>query len=53
MRRFGDQVEMFDQLLEDYLILLGKEYDSLTGDESVKDFIIANEYEFTEDGTFH
>jgi hypothetical protein len=44
--------EFLRALLEDYRIMLSKEYDYLTSDESVKDTIEANGYEFTEDGKF-
>lgn len=37
-------------LLEDYLVLLRKEYDYQTSAEAVKESIIANEYLFTGDG---
>jgi hypothetical protein len=37
-------------LLEDYLIILQHEYEYLTSEEYIKDFIINNEYEFTEEG---
>jgi hypothetical protein len=37
-------------ILEDYLLILRKEYQYLLGEEAIKDTILANEYEFTEDG---
>jgi hypothetical protein len=37
-------------LLEDYLIMLQHEYEYLTSEEYIKEFIINNEYEFTEEG---
>lgn len=37
-------------ILEDYLSILSKDYDYLVSDEAVKECILANEYEFTEDG---
>lgn len=39
-------------LLEEYLSILRKEYEYLTGREAIEEIIRANEYEFTEDGTF-
>lgn len=42
--------EYFNLLLEDYRIMLNKEYEYLTSDEVIKETIEANEYEFTEDG---
>lgn len=42
--------EFLKTLLEDYRIILSKEYDYLTSDEAIKETIIANEYDFTEDG---
>lgn len=38
-------------LLEDYRIILKNEYEHLISRESVIETILANEYEFTEDGT--
>ena len=40
-------------ILEDFLILLKKEYEYQTFDETVKEMIIDNEYEFEEDGTLY
>jgi hypothetical protein len=37
-------------LLEDYLIILQQEYEYLTSEEYIKEFIIDNKYEFTEEG---
>jgi len=37
-------------ILEDYLSILRKEYEYLTGDEAIIETIRANGYEFTEDG---
>lgn len=42
--------EVEHDLLEEYLSILRREYDYLTGEEAIKDTILANEYEFTEDG---
>jgi hypothetical protein len=42
--------EFLKSLLEDYSIMLQNEYEYLTSDESADERIIANEYEFTEDG---
>jgi hypothetical protein len=44
------EYEFKDSLLEDYSILLQKEYEHLYEDEAVQSTIEANEYEFTEDG---
>jgi hypothetical protein len=45
-----DEADFARTLLEDYRIILNKEYDYLTGDEAVEESIRANEYEFTEEG---
>ena len=37
-------------MLEEFLIILNKEYEYQTSDEQVKEFIISNEYEFLENG---
>jgi len=37
-------------ILEDYLIILRKEYEYLTSEQAIKETIEANEYEFTKDG---
>ena len=42
--------EFLASLLEDYRIMLGKEWDYLNSDEQVDESIIANEYTFTADG---
>jgi len=42
--------EFLRSLLEDYAIMLEKEYEYRTSDESIKESIESNEYEFTEDG---
>jgi hypothetical protein len=42
--------EFLQMLLEDYRIMLSKEYDYLTTKEAIVETINANEYEFTEDG---
>lgn len=42
--------EFLKDLLEDYSIMLQNESEYLTSDEYVADFILANEYEFTEEG---
>lgn len=42
--------EFLYSLLEDYRIILSKEYDYLTSEEAIIETIKANEYEFTEDG---
>jgi len=42
--------DFLKSLLEDYRIILSKEYDYLTGEEAIKETIQANEYEFTEGG---
>jgi hypothetical protein len=39
-----------DSLLEDYSIMLQKEYEHLQSEESIIETIVANEYEFTEEG---
>lgn len=40
-------------LCEDYRILLSKEYDYMTSYEAIKESIISNEYEFTQEGKFY
>lgn len=45
-----DVAEFTQQLGECYLQMLDREYDYLTGDEAIVDTILANEYEFTDDG---
>jgi hypothetical protein len=42
--------EFLKSLLEDYSIMLQKEYEYRTGEEAIIETIQANEYEFTEDG---
>lgn len=42
--------EFLNDLLEEYLIMLRKEYEYLTSEEGIKETIIANEYEFTAEG---
>lgn len=42
--------EFLNTLLQDYAQILRKEYEYLTSDEQVDEMIIANDYEFDEDG---
>lgn len=42
--------EFLKSILEDYRIMLQKEYEYLAGEEAIIETIKANEYEFTEDG---
>lgn len=42
--------EFLHSLLEDYWIMLRKEYEYMTSEEAIKETIEANEYEFTEAG---
>jgi len=42
--------EFLKSLLEDYSIMLQNECEYLQSDEAIKETIIANEYEFTQDG---
>lgn len=42
--------DFLKSILEDYLIMLRKEYEYQTSEESVLEAIKANDYEFTEDG---
>ena len=42
--------EFLKSLLEDYRIILSKEYEYLTSDEQIIETILANDYYFTEDG---
>ncbi|MDT8337443.1 MAG: hypothetical protein RQ856_06430 [Candidatus Izemoplasmatales bacterium] len=46
----GAAAEFLYSLLEDYLIKLRNEYEFQTSEENIKGSLIANEYEFTEDG---
>ena len=54
--RFGEDYECSDlgDIIDDFAhwarILLRDEYEYLTSDEAVKEIIIINEHEFTEDG---
>ncbi len=43
--------EFLNTLLQDYAQILQKEYEYLMSDEMVDESIIANEYEFNEDGS--
>ena len=43
--------EFLNSLLEDYSVMLQNEYEYLMSDEAVDETIIANGYEFSEDGT--
>ena len=45
--------EFLYSLREDYRIILQKEYEYLTSDEAIKETLIANEYDFTEDGRIY
>jgi hypothetical protein len=45
--------EFKKSILEDYRIVLRKEYDYLTTKEAIIESIKANDYEFTEDGSMH
>lgn len=40
-----------DDLLEEYSIMIQKDYEYYTSDESVIEFILANDYKFLEDGS--
>jgi len=42
--------EFLKSIVEDYSIMLQKEYEYLYSDEAIQETIEANEYEFTEDG---
>jgi hypothetical protein len=42
--------EFLRSILEDYRIILSKEYDYLTSEEAITETFDANNYEFTEDG---
>lgn len=51
---YEDLVSGFeDDILEDYRIILQKEYEYLTSEEAIVETIEANEYEFTEDGKLY
>lgn len=42
--------EYLESLLEDYSIMLQKQYEYLYSDEAIKETILINEYEFTKEG---
>ena len=42
--------EFLKSILEDYRIMLEKQYEYLTSEDAIIETIEANEYEFTEDG---
>jgi hypothetical protein len=44
------EANFLDSLLEDYAIMLQKEYEYLQSEEAITETIVANEYEFTEEG---
>lgn len=44
------EANFLDSLLEDYAIMLQKEYEYLQSEEAIIETIVANEYEFTEEG---
>ncbi len=46
----NDEDEFLKELLEDYRIILQKEYEYQTSEEAIIGTIEANEYEFTQDG---
>lgn len=52
----GDMEQLNEQFLYDikqeYLSILNKEYDYLTSEEQIKETLIVNDYDFTEDGDF-
>lgn len=45
--------EFKQSILEDYRIMLQKEYEYLTSEEAIVETVEANEYEFTEDGKLY
>lgn len=47
------EAEFLCDLLEDYRVILQKEYDYLTSEEAIKETIEANNYEFTADGEMY
>lgn len=53
----GDTDELNEQflndLLEDYLQMLKNEFEYLTSDEAIKETLIANDYDFTADGSIY
>ena len=52
MRSEIDEDDFIRGLLEEYLSMLRKEYEYQTTEESIKETIEANEYEFTESGNW-
>jgi hypothetical protein len=46
----GIEEDFKQSITEDYSIVLQKEYEYLTSEEAIKETILANEYEFTENG---
>ena len=47
------EAEFLNDLLEDYRIMLSKEYDYRTGEEAIKETIEANDYGFTAEGKLY
>lgn len=47
------EAEFLRSILEDYRILLSKEYDYLTSSDAIIETIEANDYDFTEDGKLY
>ena len=47
------ETEFLCDLLEDYRIILSKEYDYQTSEEAIKETIEANDYEFTAEGKLY
>jgi hypothetical protein len=45
--------EFLCDLLEDYRIILSKEYNYQTSEETIKETIEANDYEFTAEGKLY
>jgi hypothetical protein len=47
------EAEFLNDILEDYSIILQNECDYLTSEESIKETLISNEYDFTEEGKIY
>lgn len=45
--------EFFQQLREEYLAMLRREFEYMTSEEAIKESIICNEYEFTSEGELY
>ena len=51
-KKTGHAHQAFNQALESFLCELGSDIESSYSDESIEEFIVINEYEFNEDGSW-